>query len=408
MFADSSDPALSKLLELVHRHYVESGDFNGYAVDRLIHDPANGKAFRELVEKGIRDRLLDAITSEQDVNPHIKRLATLPPEDQIKTLGASRVCLYPSRALLDARISDAEFHRLPIYTRMLRMGSAQLQPIFFDRAVLERFLTDPRYQVECSGIFAGQIYLEGEEHRNDPHFPAGGRFYLETFGIAYSTDRTRCLTTFLRYLHKLPDVQQGYWDSFSLPGKNRRLCDAYFQTSILGNWTDEMPIESALLQELECANIAAVSLRGVPLFRVTELDPMPLAYTPFARSTLKYHSDFLLLLEKLTCENLNHSFFTKADGGSVTKLTAFLRDQSIEESIVQDVEATFREIRAKRQAPAHKIELDRFDASFDDARVALLDRTFAALKSLRIALSRLAGVTPLPTYEQYSLNVHRY
>jgi hypothetical protein len=91
----------AELLDRVTKQYLNSGDFNG-----LYVAPGTGIDL-DAAEALIRGGQLEAITSDDFPNPHIRPWANRTPvDDQVAAVGAALngsgagVCLYPTAAVL--------------------------------------------------------------------------------------------------------------------------------------------------------------------------------------------------------------------------------------------------------------------------------------------------------------------
>jgi hypothetical protein len=139
---------LDKALELVTAHFVESRDFNGISASLLSE--RLGHSWPELLphaEQLLREgKIVFAFYNVQD-NPHVLRLKPPPIERQLELLRSEEpdaFCVYLTEDVLVHRKDLDRFDGQP-FTRRLALGEPQLEPVFFELAVLESYFRDPRY-----------------------------------------------------------------------------------------------------------------------------------------------------------------------------------------------------------------------------------------------------------------------
>jgi len=393
---------------LVGQFYSRSRDFNGLPLSRLLRvfnlDPA--AAMASLVDCIGRKRISCAFATVS-TNPHIKRLRDLPVEQQIELLSnepPEGVCLYPCADLVREHVDAEQYNDRP-FTKMLVLSAAQLDWEGFDLGVLERYQNDPRYYFHFYD-HSGSLSIRDVDGAN-ANIPERDKVFLQSFGVGYTEEGTRLAVVFLRYLSDLSPEHQQYWNSFRYGGKVK-LHSEYYRSSYLGEWPQYVSFIGAILAEMRLISELTKSLYGRELFRETyDDDHRPPGFTPFFRPTLKNFNDFVLAMDKLLSENLNYDFFRgkvpleterlREDGKVVVerRSTISLLDEWLrkmvrwknEDEAAATIVGPFRDVRRKRQAPAHKLQENEYSKEFDDQQHAIFQQVYLALMHLRRTLA---------------------
>ena len=122
------------------------------------------------------------------------------------------------------------------------------------------------------------------------------------------------------------------------------------------------------------------------------------------RPTSHALEDFVHLLDKLTSENMNHDFFDAngislseevqrrgggvevRDKGTIRLLEEFLRKHMrLEEpEIIDELLATLRKIRNRRQEPAHSVTENAYQRDLLTEQREMINRAYDAICSLRL------------------------
>lgn len=399
----------SRVVDYVTRFYLESGDFNGVPAWQLAEDVGmSPDRSRHVIASLITDGKLSAVFSDRQPNPHIKAFEDEPIEVQTNKLERASLkefCLYPTPPVLAAAVNPTTYQGRP-FTLKLALGEPQLTYYAFDLSVIEFYRNDPRYRYYNNDI-SGSImvseshYCAGTMHERD-------QVLLQTFGFAYDDELNRAVAVFLRYLADLTPEHQQIWHAKILgTWPQYKLHPDYYRTSILGDFPERISIFAAFSLELRTINEMCALIGWPPMFRsdfADEKRPRTLGFP--IRPTLKEFNDFVHLLDKMMSDNLNRDFFAKdvaldheevrKDGKVVvrTKGTIELLEQWLatrfrtpDPKPVQDMLATFREVRRLRQRPAHVADEDRFDQTYFQQQRALMIRSYRAVKTLRLILA---------------------
>ncbi len=399
----------SRVVDHVTRFYLESGDFNGVPAWQLAEDiSVSADRARCLIASLIREGKLSAVFGDRQPNPHIRAFEDKSIEVQIKKLEQASFedfCLYPTPTVLAAHVNPATYQGRP-FTLKLALGEPQLAHYAFDLSVLEFYRNDPRYyyhnnDISGSIMVSDSLHCAGTMHQRD-------QVLLQTFGFAYDDDLNRAVAVFLRYLAGLTPEHQQIWHAKVLgTWPQYKLHPDYYRTSILGNFPERIPVFVAFTWELRAINEMCALIGWPPMFRSDFADDKrPRTFGFLIRPTLKEFNDFVHLLDKMMSENLNRDFFVqdvapdheevRKNGkvvvrrkGTIELLQEWLstRFRAPDPKPIQDMLATFREVRHLRQRPAHVADEDRFDQTYFQQQRVLMIRSYRAVKTLKLILA---------------------
>ena len=138
-----------------YRLQIEKESFNGIKLQELdegIEDDSIRAAICDL----IRDRKVDVICPQTQLNPHIKRHPPWPVERQIEKLDIREryhTCLYPTSETIRAHF-DLPFLNHKPFTKEIAEGNEELKAKFFELGVLDRYRLDPRYAFHFLNMLA--------------------------------------------------------------------------------------------------------------------------------------------------------------------------------------------------------------------------------------------------------------
>lgn len=403
------------IIEEVTKHYLESGDFNGYPVSALKeHFNIGDEAAKDVLRALIVARKIDVVFGNIHPNPHIKAFSDTTAEQQIEFLEtldfSDHFCLYPSRETLANYVQRNDYADKP-YTEQLALGDGQLDFRVFDLSVLEYYRNDPRYYYQTDFI-NGQISVSDEYYESEL-MANHDQVLLQTFGFAYDKDRNRAVAVFLRYLSDLSPEHQRIWKSKELSGEYQLHPD-YLRNS-MGHSATRLSIFEAFNQELLIINEMAALMGKPPLFRNTYQYDYPRNFGFLLRPTLAEFNSFVLLLDQLMSDNLNAKFFTpelnleedhQRSNGKVEvrrKGTIALLDEWVnhyfrpqEPKPLERMLAAFRKVRKLRQKPAHSIREDEFDQKYFHEQRSLIMEAYGAVRTLRLVLANHPSVKANP------------
>lgn len=389
------------LVKFIAKHYLDSGDFNGFAVRDLIEVGLNEKVLRNLFGELVKS---DQITLlfEDSHNPYIKAFPPDSIEKQVEKIlkdDLTHTCAYPTPSYLASFVNPDDYKNTP-FTLRLVLGEPQLSYLSFDLSVLESYRNDPRYYYWNNDI-SGRIYTHSDI-ANSRGMSKSDKVFLQTFGFSYDNNMNRAVAVFLTYLHQLSPEHQQIWNSKLLEGKYKLHPD-YYRASIKGNFPEGISVFSAFLKELKVINEMAKLMSREPLFNtILENDNKPREFTFLIRPTLKEYNEFVHLLDKLLSDNINKGFFKddvpleteekRKDGKIIVRpkntisilgdwINKYFKTDNTNER--EQMFSAFREIRKLRQKPAHAINENVFDQKYFKDQRLLITKAYHAIKILR-------------------------
>lgn len=397
----SAEP--EEVLEATTRHYLTSGDFNGWPVHSIRGDDATKRAvLRSLVEREV----LSLNFGDRHPNPHIQAFPPQAVSDQIAkldTVDLEHTCAYPTKSHLNTIVRPEDYEGQP-YRHSLALGAPQLECRFFDLKVLEHYRNDPRYAYQTDGI-QGSLgvrdkYFESSEMREHD------QVLLQQFGFGYDSEITvRVVAVLLCDLARLTPEHQQIWKANELTGDYFPHPD--FWSAVHGHWPERVSVFRAFVEELRQINTMARLMGRPPLFRQDfSAAAVPREFDFLIRPTLAEFNAFALLLDKLLSDNIDLAFFNgeidmeilepRGDGVMVArnKGTIAALDEWLE-SVVRFPDPTdkkkmveaFKRVRKLRQKPAHAINENDFDQKYFRDQRELIVEAYTAVRTLRLILA---------------------
>jgi hypothetical protein len=379
------------ILQQVVAFYLNSHDFNGISLGKLVADvPDAIETVRNLIRKGI----LDVVAGEYD-NPHIKRLPPPSIENQIEILKEPEklICVYPTAKHMRRVIPRRLYGSRP-FSRMLALGHPQLEPVFFELAVLRRYQLDPRYLFDFSDL-SGSVSIT-EEYYRSREMTDSDKVLVEYFGLASNAKGHRLIVVYLRYLNGLSARHQGHWNSHRVRGKCK-IERNYGLRSIFGEFTDGISVYSALLEEIRHINCLC-ALIGLPsMFRIDFSEEPPKGFGLLMNTTRQDYLNFAHTLDKIISENLNHDFFarqgirpvdptTNQTKGTLTLLYEWLKRfvRIEDEDGAETIMAPLKRVRKERQPNAHTIVRDNYSRNYQNQKEALAKDVYISISNVRM------------------------
>ena len=395
----------SDLVRRVTRHYLESGDFNGYRYGGPLDPNISGRDLRRFLSALIEADEIAVRLNRFHLNPMIRRTPDAPKERQIAMLSEARldhsafIVLYPSPSVLKKAVKPKRYAGRP-FSLMLAYGCAQLEYRSFDLSVLEIYRNDPRYHYEVDDMF-GYISVTDKFYKENKMKPSD-RTILQTFGFAYDDEMNRAVAVYLRYLHDLTPEHQQIWHTRMLEGIYRVHPD-YHRATVVDDWALSIPILTAFCMELQHINKMCKRMTRAPLFNDDFSAGKPRGLALLIRPTAEEYRRFVLLLDKAMSDNINIDFFQnevpreeeteRKDGrvevrsiGTIRQFENWLK-QKFRTSDTKDIEEmfeVFRKVRKLRQNPAHVISDDVFDQKFFRMQRELVIEAYKAVQLIRL------------------------
>jgi hypothetical protein len=284
----------------------------------------------------------------------------------------------------------------------LALGQAQLAHRAFDLSVLEAYRNDPRYYYQTNDV-SGSIHVSDEYGK---HMPESDRILLQSFGFAYDPSLNRAVAVFLRYLADLSPEHQRIWNT-KLLNDEYKLHPDYYRSSILGQWYEGVSMFDAFTEELHCINEMCKLIGWPPLFRQEFREgTRPKTFAFLIRPTLTEFNGFCHLLDKMMSDNLNRDFFKgrvsmetehkRNDGkvevrhkGTIQMLDDWIRTRfrPTDRQPIDDMIAIFKEVRQRRQRPAHGISEDAFGQKYFREQRELMIKAYDSVRTIRLMLA---------------------
>ena len=402
----------NKILHEITRVYLESSDFNGISAEQLSRRlGVRFNALFDLLRELIAEKKVGVLYFNPFINPHIIRMGFESESKQIARLTnpeTQAICLYPRPAHLEEVVNRSAYRDEP-YKLALALGSPQLAYRSFDLSVLEHYRNDPRYMYENDDIRGHICY-------NSDQMSEGDQTMLEGFSFSYDSDLNRAVAVLVRYLARLTPEHQQIWKAKELEG-DYKLHPDYYRNAILGEFSEGMSIFSAFVDELHLIYEMTQGMNRPPLFRKDygkDRDSKPRKFGFLVRPTLEEFNAFVLLLDKMISENINKKFFQKEvpyetederkDGkiqirpkGTLQILDDWIRGHHSPDDWKHWDEAiqAFKEIRNKRQNPAHAIDEDIFDQKYFKEQRELMIGAYKAIRTLRMIFETHPQVSSL-------------
>ncbi|MDR3644018.1 MAG: AAA family ATPase [Clostridia bacterium] len=392
-------------------YYINSRDFNGLPIYNMKNYGYN--VLCDLID----DNLIEVLNDADGINPHIKSFSIdTPLETQKKYISNNKLysVLYPTKKAL----ANVEIDAQKPFTSIMLRGSEQFKILYFDINILDTYASNPKYRIVDYG-YRGQIYPKNQYCDED----IVENDYIKDFGMAYkkSSDRIeRAIGVFICDLAKLPPKKQLRWQSFLHSNQNDYcVASGFIDNLILGKWVTKVWIFDALLEEINIINKQCTAI-GIPTLFChtfsTHYTEKPEGYRNILFPTLKNFDDFVLVLEKITVNNISYKTFqvdapyvkkvkrnddTGNNKSSLVMLEEWLK-QNIRtpEDISKQIINPLRNLRKMRQQPAHEIVANQYDISLYQRQADLMDITYDAIRAIRLFLANhpLAKDVEVPEY----------
>lgn len=396
------------MTDLTTEFFVSSRDFNGLPLARFIETGVFPKqVFYETLSELISEQRIIAMFDSHCGNPHILRIAPLPPTEQIARLrdaNPHHVCLYPTADQVRTKRDLSEFDDRP-FTKRLWEVEPQLTPLFFNLSVLDRYFNDPRYIFDFEDNH-GSISVR-EKHHVSGDIEERDNVFLQTFGTGYDQDMNRVVLAYLCYVSMLTPEHQQHWYSH-LCTKQCRPNGDYNNATLYGVWPKYVSVYTAFLREQAEINKLCAAI-GKPLFFLKTFEhDRPKGFHLMLLPTRSRFDDFTLLLDKLVSDNINKSFFEDdivmfdkvehEDGtferkyhGTLSLLenwfTKYYRVPG-DLNAIADAMKPLRRLRKLRQTPAHLIKEDEYEMKYAKEQDELISGAYYCIKFLRMILMK--------------------
>jgi hypothetical protein len=240
--------------------------FNGLVAASLLRFIDNADHLRAHLSTLADEQRITCVFSSTDVNMHIKRFHDLPIERQrelLKTEALNEFCIYPTASEISKNVDVTQWNNRP-FSKALALAEPQLDYRAFEMGALERYVADPRYIVRFFD-YMGSMSVSDRSF-SDTQYLERDKVSLQTFGLGFDDQRNPYAVVYLRYLADLSAEHQQYWNSY-LTHENVRMCEQYYQSSILGKFWENRSVRFAIVEEMKLINAMFKSIWGATLFR---------------------------------------------------------------------------------------------------------------------------------------------
>ena len=388
-----------ELMDSIVEYYLASTDFNGLSLANL-----NGYNTNDL-EELIRDGMIEAVSFDDCLNPYIRRFDfNITIEIQIQNTrqkAASEVVLFPTKEALSNAVVDPN---KPYSVELIR-GEAQLKIIFFDPQIVVMYITNPKY---VNLFYGHRGYISKREEYYDPNNDKGALVGDYAIAYKYGDKPERAIGVSLRELGNLSSRQQMLWKGFELSEQSNYVVNKrYAKEMVNGEWSNEIWIFDALLDEMAIINTLCEAIGIPPMFNKTYSlteEERPIGYITLLVPTKRYFYEFIVSLEKLLISNLNPKTFTTEgphvrpvykldsdgkDKGTLTLLSDWMiSNTSPKDNIEEFIINPLRKIRRTRQLPAHKLDVDDYNLDYITDQVDVIKSAYTAIGAIRLRLSK--------------------
>lgn len=301
------------LLRKIIERYLETTEYNGVPVRSLPYGSD------DILCQLIDEDKIEIVSANDAINPHIKafdvKTDKKTQKDNIRNKDVLSV-VYPSKLALTGVDTDPT---MP-YSSMLRKGVGQLEILYFNVEILERYVNNPKFFIIDHGyrgsIYPEDKYLEDKEIENE---------YVKNYGIAYIDGSTfeRAVAAFVYDLSKLTAQKQQLWRAFELGSQDKcHVHPGFIKNLILGEWVTEMWIFHAIIDEMKTINSMCMAMNIPPLYHHTygiHFSEMPEGYRNILLPTKKNYYDFVLVIEKMLVHNISIKTFL-ANGINISSI----------------------------------------------------------------------------------------
>ncbi len=393
---ESSLPKLDELVPVVLDRYLKSRDHNGLPVSAFTEDES--EETRTWIREVAIDSRFTVLNDSIACNPHILRHEIDKEQVDLDSYNDSSLhhtVIFPSSDLLRSNVPGHQNITNP-FSRELDLGKSQLEFYFFQSAVLEKYVSDPRFNVQYDGI-RGSV---GAEYTDDgkPVVGAAHDAYLKSFGKAIlKSSRIPCICAILRDLQELNKYEQMHWEQHRIHEESLPHPDIY-KNWILGDWGEYTSIEDAVFDEIKLVNQMCLAIGWPTLFRNDFEGNRPIEFYLLMRPTKRKFDRFIETSDKILSDNIQNSFFKNnphridmknddgKDKGTILLLDEWLRKhfRTSDYSPVDEINLNMKSIRKLRNSSAHRIQQDEYDESIWADRLEYIKNIYQVVRNIRL------------------------
>ena len=277
-----------------YRRQITDETFNGIKLQE-IDSGLDNETLRLAIIELVNERKLDIVSSATDINPHIKRHSVQNIEVQLQKLDVNEkyhTCLYPTVEII-AQEFDLNFLTTKPFSKEIARGHPELEPVFFEIGVLDRYRLDPRYSFHCYE-YAGRLSISSSDNLDS--VPERDRTFLETFGLALDGNANVYVCVFLRYLSQMTPEHQRHWQSHIAHRDDIKMHINYYKRSYLGEFYTNNSAVAAIRISIETINEVCEAVWRKTLFNNPVPEDVHYNLSPFMRPT---RADYLSFVHEL-------------------------------------------------------------------------------------------------------------
>lgn len=386
-----------QILNDILKHYFDSRDFNGLPIFGDEPDDRRAATVR-LVKAG----KVQVVSDEDYLNPHIRPWPSKRTiESQVASIenlkhGDPSVVLYPTPDALKSYRKKKRYPGMP-FRQDMGNGKGTLELAFFRTDVLEQYRNDPRYHFSYWD-FGASMSISDDAY-DDPDEPKGDKTHHLHMGFAYDltgfepdnpdSPIKRLVASYYGDLADLSDIHQQRWKTYQVDSAGIEPHPAWWMSQ-MGHFPDGIGPFAKLFSELEAINELFVNICGKPLFKSSQ---KPDDFGWILRPSQSEWDRFVHDMDKILSENIDHSTLTAVGvsrktpagevKGSLARLEEFLQRTGLTANDTKRLLETFREIRAARTKPAHKIRKNITDKTYVHKQIHILSEVNNRLTGLR-------------------------
>lgn len=286
------------------------------------------------------------------------------------------------------------------YTKEYKEDKIGLGFKFFNLEVLDRYKNNPIYEFKEYPVSLS-IFIKSEYY-NDPDINGKDKIDIQSLGYAFrKKDNSRGVVTYLAYLKNLPEEHQNHWASYE-EFDDFFLDEEFYNQEIMAEFTERINIFDAFIQEIEEINKICRIEDYPDLFKETYKENKPVKFSWPTKKTSEAYEELIHLFDKFISENINKDFFKnkvkleeeiREDEKIkiISKATLRLLEEFINKYFIltdtqpkESMIKHFKDIRKKRQHPAHKISKNTYDKVYEKKIDILIKESYRSIRTLRL------------------------
>ena len=375
--------SLKMIISHIYDYFISSNDYNGLPLSDLCC-LLGANSIQEVIEL-VREETVQTISQSHDENPHIIRFGFVSKDEQIRTLqqydGSETICLYPSTSYLEENRNVSDYELKP-FEKMMALGHPQLKACYFRYDILLNYASDPRMNMKFNG-YSGSIKSNGEVNESN-------YINLDTFGIGRQND-SFIVVSYPRDLKNMSTSNQFLWFSQQIVDNSDCKTIKNYQDNLFrGCWSFPNTVYRSILKEIHNINELTEIAFKKKLFNKNYSKDELVCFDILSFPSLEKYNEFLLLLEKVVISNINIHFFkqlidpidkSSKQKGALTCLKEWIT--KVNSDVVDDIFNPLYKARKERQAPAHKIEENKYSNEYLLKQHQICSEVYASLNLLR-------------------------